>query len=40
MYDQNKKIEVTYGNGKLKEILSDILKEEFIRLLNDEEGKA
>ena len=40
MYNQNNKIEIAYGNESLKEICNDILKGEFIKLLNSEEGKG
>ena len=40
MYNQNNKIEIAYGNESLKEICNYILKEEFIKLLNNEEGKV
>ena len=34
MDNQNNRIEIIYGNEKLKEIYNEILKEEFIKLLN------
>ena len=40
MYNQNNKIEITYGSNSLKEICNDILKEKFIKLLNKEERKV
>ena len=40
MYNQNNKIEITYGSNSLKEICNDILKEEFIKLLNKQERKV
>lgn len=38
MYNQNNEIKITYGNNSLKEICNDILKGEFIKLLNSEDG--
>ena len=40
MYNQNNKIETTYGSNSLKEICNDILKEEFFKLLDKEKGKG
>ena len=34
MHNQNNKIEITYGNEYLKEIINEILKEQFIKLLD------
>ena len=34
MHNQNNKIEITYGNEDLKEIINKILKEQFIKLLD------
>ncbi len=39
MDNQNNKIEITYGSNNLKEIYNDILKDQFIKLLNDEEER-
>ena len=38
MHNQNNKIEITYGNNSLKEICNEILKEEFIKLLDKEKS--
>ncbi len=40
MYNQNNEMKITYGKDSLKEICNDILKGEFIKLLNKEERKV
>ena len=34
------KIEITYGNNSIKEICNEILKKEFIKLLNEGESEV
>ncbi len=37
MNSQNNEIQIAYGNKDLKEILNEILEQEFIRLFNNKE---